>query len=326
MVEKELVESNERGFYHVCTDGNCIPWIFKDDLDFIAGVNRIGICKLSTGIDILNYTLMDNHVHFIFHGTYLQCESYLNKYKHLLSKWLKHKYGVSQHLKHLNSQIIPIPDRTALMEIIAYLDRNAIMAGYRFLPSEYRWGAARYFFKENLCCNDTSPAGINSERTYSNSRGENTSNGKDGGSGFRKISDCRKEEIIKIFRTKTIFPGDWQFDENGMLDPRCFLNIRYVESLFRTPLKYIYYLSKKMEGQVELSLECKNSNSFIQDKEMRLIVKHLATTMFNNSDVNTLDIKSRLAIAKKLKYEYASTVKQISRMLHLNAQTLKGFI
>ena len=164
MVEKDLVESNERGFYHVCTDGNCIPWIFKDDLDFIAGVNRIGICKLSTGIDILNYTLM---------------------------------------------------------EIIAYLDRNAIMAGYRFLPSEYRWGAARYFFKENLCCNDTSPAGINSGRTYSNSRGENTSNGRDSGSGFRKISDCRKEEIIKIFRTKTIFPGDWQFDETGMLDSRC---------------------------------------------------------------------------------------------------------
>ena len=34
--------SDEPGYFHICTDGNAVPWIFQDDEDFIAGVNRIG--------------------------------------------------------------------------------------------------------------------------------------------------------------------------------------------------------------------------------------------------------------------------------------------
>ena len=38
--------SDEPGYFHICTDGNAVPWIFQDDEDFIAGVNRIGICAI----------------------------------------------------------------------------------------------------------------------------------------------------------------------------------------------------------------------------------------------------------------------------------------
>ena len=53
------------GFFHVCTDGTVLPWMFKDQQDFIAGINRIGICKIISGVYVFVFTLMDNHVHFL---------------------------------------------------------------------------------------------------------------------------------------------------------------------------------------------------------------------------------------------------------------------
>ena len=51
------------GYFHVCTDGRALPWMFQDESDFIAGVNRIGICHLRTGVKIIAYVLMDNQYH-----------------------------------------------------------------------------------------------------------------------------------------------------------------------------------------------------------------------------------------------------------------------
>ena len=59
------------GYFHICTDGRKLPWMFQDDDDFIAGINRIGLCYLKTGVIIIAYVLMDNHVHFVLYGTML---------------------------------------------------------------------------------------------------------------------------------------------------------------------------------------------------------------------------------------------------------------
>lgn len=308
MVEKYTNRLLEKGYFHVCTNGNSLPWMFKDDDDFIAGVNRIGICKTSSGVDIIDYTLMDNHVHFLLYGTIIQCQQFITKYKLLLGRWIQNRYNEYQHLKHLQSQIIPIPSRTSLMEVIAYIDRNPIVAGYKYLPTEYQWGASKYFFKEHTYIGHNSSAGNNSVV------------------GNKKISECTKKDIIKILKTKIELPSNWEFDDSGMLDPRFFLNLHFIESLFQTPGKYLYFLSKKLEGPIDLSIENSSSVNFVQDKELRSIVDNLAATMYNCKDINSLDVKSRLQIARKLRFDYMSSVKQISRMLNLNVELLKGFI
>ena len=169
----------EKGFFHVCTNGKCISWMFKDDEDFVAGINRTGLCKLASGADIIDYTLMDNHVHFLLYALKTECEVFINRYKQMLSTWIKNKYGLSNHLKCLDSKIIPVPNRDALLDVIAYIDRNAVVAGYKYLPGEYRWGAARFFYKEK-----------ENDRRISYE--------------FRKVSEFRKDQIAKILMTKVV--------------------------------------------------------------------------------------------------------------------------
>ena len=273
--------------------------MFKDVEDFRHGLNRIGICKILTGVFVIAYTLMDNHLHFVLYGTMQECKDFINKYKLLLGKWIRQKYGEAEAIRGIPSQIIAIKTPEDLLETIAYIDRNCIMAGFKGIPADYPWGSAKHIFRN--------------------------SNETDNTSTYKKISDYGTIEIREILKTRLQIPGDWTIDSNGMINPTCYLDWKKVEQIFISPVRYIYFLSKKLEGKIDMIVSQSN-NTFIKDKDLRVIVEHLASDMFNCPDIRILKISSRLQIARKLRYEYACTTKQIGRMLHLDQETLKGFI
>ena len=110
-----------------------------------------------------------------------------------------------------------------------------------------------------------------------------------------------------------------------MIPATSFFSPAIIETLFKSPARYLYYLSKKLEGEIDATIH-NGKKSFLPDKELRPAVAELAASLFGTADVRTLNIASRLLIARKLRYEYASTHKQIARMLHLDAETLKGYV
>jgi hypothetical protein len=52
----------------------------------------------------------------------------------------------------------------------------------------------------------------------------------------------------------------------------------------------------------------------------------MSAELFHTEDIKSLNVKNRLMLARKLRQEYAATVKQISRMLLIDAEILKGFV
>lgn len=290
------MRKSECYFFHVCTDGNELSWMFKDKEDFIHGVNRILICAFLTGVKVYAYSLMDNHVHFVLYGTMPQCKLFINKYKAMTGRWIGLKYGMEQYLYHLSSQIIRIDSEEVLLDTISYIDRNPTVAGYRYLPVDYPWGSARFMFRKEV---DFGPV--------------------------RKISEISSRELRKLLRTRITVPGDLLVDSDGMLLPTQILEIAAAERLYKSPVRYIYFLSKKLEGKIELLMD-QNGKSFIPDIEMRKIVENISNEMFGTSLIHTLDFNARIALARKLRYEYASTPKQISRMVNINHEQLSKFI
>lgn len=289
-----MKNSDSAAYYHVCTDGNALAWMFKDTEDFIAGVNRIGICAFETCIQIIAFILMDNHVHFVLYGTLPKCKEFITRYKTLTGKWISSKYQLKGYLKHLPSEFILIESEEQLLDTIAYIDRNSIVAGGRYLPSEYPWGSARYMFRERRI-----PCG-------------------------RHISEMSKKEVHESLNTWSTLPEDWMVDDQGMLIPeRCFINIDFIEGLFRSPTRYLYHLSRKLEGKIEMQ---QGIRAFIPDKELRPVTEELAKKLFGKSKVKDLDFNSKILLARKLRYDYASTPKQISRMLSMDSEILSKFI
>ena len=288
--------SEDAGYFHVCTDGRALPWMFQDDMDFIAGVNRIAVCHLLTGISVLAFVLMDNHVHFVLYGTMPQCKEFVNMYKRLMGRWIRIRYDISDHLRQLPVDIMRIDTEERLLNTLAYLDRNSVVAGFQYLPGEYPWGSARYVFKSDV-----------DEHNY------------------KPVSEFASRELRNLLKTRVVLPGDWLIDGNGMISPMSFVDIRRVESYFKSPVRYTYFLAKKLEGVVEQELE-HSQKTFIPDKELRPIVERLAQQTFGVETVKDLDVNSRLALARKLRYDYASTLKQISRMVLLDKSLLEGFM
>ena len=164
------------------------------------------------------------------------------------------------------------------------------------MPDEYPWGVSRFLFRTQ----------------------------EDAGR-FRRLGTFSKREQWMLLGTHHQLPQDWLVNGNGMLDPRCFVDIKFLERLYRTPARYLYFLSKKLEGEMDNYFSF-GTRTFLPDKELRVIVCKLALHLFGESDLRMLTANSRLKLARKLRYEYASSVKQISRMLHLDPEILKGFV
>ena len=293
---RDMKGFGSKQFFHLCTDGRYLPWMFKDERDFIAGVNRIGICYLRSGAKVIAFVLMDNHVHFILYGSMPQCKEFITLYKQLTGTWIRVRYGMNDFLRLLPTNIILLDTEEKLLNAIAYIDRNPVVAGYRYLPTEYPWGSARYVFKD-------SREDINTKT-------------------LSKIS-CRAQRTM--LNTRITLPGDWRIDGKGMLCPDSFLDVSVIESYFKTPVRYSYFLAKKLEGAVEFEIES-SQKIFIPDIELREVVRKMILHDYGKDRVEDLDVNERLSIARKLRYNYASTLKQISRMVHLDRSALEGFI
>ena len=85
------------------------------------------------------------------------------------------------------------------------------------------------------------------------------------------------------------------------------------------------FLSRKVEGTVEQEFE-HSQKTFVPDKELRPMVAKIARELYGVESVRELDVNARLRLARKLRYEFASTIKQISRMVHLDKAALEGFL
>lgn len=288
----------KKGYYHLCTDGTRISSIFKEDSDFIAGANRVAICKHITGVSVVSFTLMDNHIHCVLHGSLEQCRWFILKYVQLTSMYNQYEYSVSKSLRQLESRIIPIFDESVLRKTISYIHRNPIKGGFRFLPSEYMWSSSYLMYKSR------STVGNQVSRT---------------------IKSLTFRERRSLLRTHFSLPGDWIVDECGLIDYRCYVEYPFVERLFRSPAGYIYFLSQKNEGEIDKALG-QSQNVFLGDKELRCVVSRLIREKYNVDGIIYLNVPQRLELARILKYEYFSTPKQIARLLNINVDMLKDFI
>jgi hypothetical protein len=59
---------------------------------------------------------------------------------------------------------------------------------------------------------------------------------------------------------------------------------------------------------------------------MRKIVKEIIRQEYDKENISELDITGRLSVARKLRYNYAATLKQIARMVQLDKEALEGYV
>lgn len=327
-------------YYHVCTEGMEKKPFFRDRQDYISGMNSIPICAVRSGVHILAFCLMDNHVHFILEGRRDNCTAFISEYKRRCSQALRLKYLEVQALHDTGVFIGHIDSGEYLLSSIAYVLRNPVAAGLKFLPFHYPWCSAGLYFKTGHDSMLQETAG----RTRHSGIGENNNTNigcsvperlqgkypakptpepacgtagtsRDAGSPREKrIADIPGYIIRQRLRTRNCdLPGHYIINDENMIMPECYVETKLVESIFLSPKKFLYYMSRNTDREIELSMGLAKKMSF-DDSQIKTAMLRTCAEEFNTDNPDRLDMDDKCRLMIMMKKRYGASAKQLARL------------
>ena len=290
-----------RNCWHFSTDGNLVDYLFRDEDDFVAGMNRIYVLHRKYRIVILSFVLMDTHVHFILWGSLRECESFVHEYLRLTSMWLSRKYGERHKLENLFPHYQVIDSDRYLKSAICYVLKNPPVGGIAFNALEYPWSSAPLYFRR---------------KGYWNSRDYESMTESSEKLDFMGIRNLLKARIVPDeqfrFIGNLVFPGEY-------------VAVETVEKIFRTHKGFNFFMCVSKETDVE-SVQGAISRLSIPNSELHQHKQEMCKTRFGVDTIRSLSTQQRLLLAKALRARYNCSPKQIAKVCGLIYDEIKSML
>jgi putative transposase len=128
--------------YHVINRGNARASVFYDTADYQAFVRLIGEACTRLPLDVLAACLMPNHVHIVLRPN---CDGDLGRWMQwLLTAHVRRyhrRYGSSGHVWQGLFKAFPIQHDAHLLQVMRYVERNALRANLVVRAEDWRWGS-----------------------------------------------------------------------------------------------------------------------------------------------------------------------------------------
>ncbi len=276
-------------FFLITTDHFTDRLWFRDDEDFKAGMNLVAVCALSTGICILCFILMSNHLHFVVACEEDEAWKFINEFKQRYGIYFRWKYGLSEYFRRNGVDIreVTMADE-ALERAIAYVQMNCVAANICLTPELYPWGSGKCFF-------NSSPA-----------------NG-------RPLSGFSRRTRMKMIHSSADVPGHFCFLPEGYISPDSYVDTKFVEGLFRSPKRMQYFLTTSSKARKILSPERESLPSF-RDQIISEALNDLCHSLFRKHDAHDLSSAQLSELLKQLKYRFSADINQLARVCGLSYQ------
>ncbi len=296
-MEGRIMQGIFNKLFHVCTNGLARSDWFRDEEDFILGMNSVATCALFSGVKVYCFCLMTNHVHFILQGDLGKCRLFIKEYKRVQSRYLVRKYKKTEVLVDADVCIKQLETEEYIKAALAYVVRNPTAAGMPVLPTGYRWSSARLYFSQLPSVNGL----------------------------CRKISDMTYVQRTSLLRTKSVFPDSYFVDESNIISPSCYVDYKSVEKIFVSPKHWLYYLSSTQDIKMELETGVLTKAGH-SDDELSASREALAFEKFRVPRYEILKLEDRYIIARELRKRYGVGIKQLARVTSLNPSMLKSLL
>lgn len=261
---------------------------FLDEEDFRTGMNFVAIQAALSRVTVLSFILMSNHLHFILYGNWEDVRAFINGLKARYSKYLHNKYGQKEFLRRNGLDIREVSaEDESLERAIAYVQMNCVAANICSHPSQYPWGTGNVFFNPSR------------------------STGK-------SLGSLSKRSRIKLLHSETdLIQPNWIVGEAGYILPESYVNIKYVESIFRTPKRMNYFLtnSSKARQRIETSEE---SLPAFRDQTILGALPDLYRSLFQKQRFEDLSPEQQLEALRQIRFRFCANVNQIARVTGLS--------
>lgn len=277
--------------FHLCTPENHTI-VFRNTEEFKRGMNIIGItAKGYPKVKILTFEVMSNHLHIVIAGEPEDILEFFDCLKKQLSRCL-YQDGSRPDLNGFTAFLHEITSLENLRNAIAYANRNGSVIDRHVCPYTYPWGSNRYFF--------------NPEATS-------------------RYKQTKRKATVRELRAMTLSRKYDSFTDAYLVDdyvcPLSFCLIPEAEMLFRDARHYFTKVSKHIESYDEIA-KMIGEQIYYTDDDLFSIVCSLATKKFDCKVPSHLQKNDKIELAKILHREYNAGVKQIQRMLKIDAAIL----
>lgn len=266
---------------------------FRDEEDFKVGMNLVAILACSFPVEILSFTLMSNHVHFVLAGSYEQVERFIIEFKRRYAQHARKKYGVKEFLRGNGTDIRPLDGTEESQEWgIAYVQMNCVAANICLSPTNYPWGTGNAFFKV-------------------------------GRAQGRRLDSFSGRARMRLLHSEQKLPPDLIVGEEGYILPESYVNVERVEAIFRTPKRMNYFLQNSSKAKRRLAMA--ESPSF-SDQLVLSAIHDLCNSLFRKSSLETMDWKERTELIKQLRYRFSADPRQLARVTGLSYETVSAML
>lgn len=269
--------------------------LFERDEDKVYGQNLIAVLAFKYHIRVYCDVVMDTHFHLVGKGDPENIKKFIAEMKRLLARYFRQTHRPELVKDSIWIKADPLADDVEVMRKIIYVFRNPLDAGDPLLPENYPWGVGRLFFQK-----DTAVAA-------------------------KRVGDMTLEERRALFHTRIDLPPDWEIDANGMLLPRCYIDLDEVHRLFGSPRRYLSFLFVRKKDLSEQDAQC--ARPFLEiraDKQLRAEA-HAESQRLFHLPITQLTEPDRLRIASLLwQNRRTFSRKQLARATRLSPDVLEA--
>ena len=280
-------------FYHLSTKPLENGVIFQDDEERKVAINMIAILAKETHVDILAFAIMSNHFHFIIKGELVDGIEFFRRLKKRLSNFFtrRGRSGVMD-LVDVAPDTPAITSLTQFRNEIAYVIRNPYVARTDVNLFAYSWCSGYLYFNpllDSLCSKSID------ELSYKEKR---------------DITRATDPVLDPKFRIR-----------DGMIAPESFVNHKLVERLFPSAQKFLWWVLKNVEAQVEVAARL-DERPKLNDDELFKTAQHLARSSFGCDGVKELPLQQRKELGVLLKNKWGASNGQVARIAQLDQRTV----
>lgn len=272
-------------FFLVTTDHLKDRIWFKDDEDFSIAMSCVAIVAFSLKINVLAFILMSNHVHFV-----LQCEpgeakAFIDRFKMQYGIWYHRKYNHNEFLRRVKVDITEVGLLDGgLQRAIAYVQMNCVAANICPYCNMYQWGTGNCFF------NPQPPK-------------------------YSLLGELSIRARHRLLRSRVQLPSDYKVIDSSYILPQSFVPVQFVESLFRTPSRYLYFLGNSSKARKHLEKDVAPS---FRDQIVVAAIQDLCYSLFRAKGITELTDEQRGELLRQIRRRFSTDLSQLCRATGLS--------
>lgn len=284
--------------------------LFRDFQDFVVGMNYVAVQAFRSGVFVLAFVLMSNHLHFVLHCSREQAEAFVDGWKTAYSRYLWRKYGSKEHLRRLKVHYKPIEGDEALEWAVAYVQMNPVAANICVNPFDYPWGTGNCFFRasKEQADAEVDVACGNISRTQ--------------GTPLGALSARQR---LKILHSRAELPGEWLVEPAGYVLPESYVRRDWVESAYRTPRRMQFFLQNSSKAKQRMDEEDAHLPAF-RDQVILAAVPDLCQSLFRRRSVKELADEQLVELLRQLRFRFSAGANQLARVTGLSYEAAARYL